>query len=320
MNNLAASSEVSIPKNLIWFRRKRRGIQPLEINEITILIINDGSTDRTVQVAQDLGVTQIISHNTNKGLATAFRSGLAASLKMGADIIVNTDADNQYPGAAIPALIQPILQQKADIVIGDRQTSQITHFSFTKKFLQKVGSAIVRYVAGIHVPDAPSGFRALSKQAALRLNIFTRYTYTLEMIIQAGKKNLQVVWVPVRINPKTRKSRLVKSNFNYVVRSAGTILRLFLLYEPLRTFLYLGIPFFFTGLALWLRFLVLMLIGESARGSNIQSIIVGAVLIITSVLLFAIGLIGEVMTINRLIQEETLYHLKEMNLGGKSQN
>jgi glycosyltransferase involved in cell wall biosynthesis len=284
------------------------------VDEIAILVIDDGSTDRTVDVARELGVTHIVSHNTNKGLATAFKTGLETCLRLGADIIVNTDADNQYPGASIPELIRPILSQQADIVIGDRQIHQIPHFSPTKKVLQKVGSMVVRYVSGTEIPDAPSGFRALSREAALRLNLVTQYTYTLEMLIQAGKKNLEIIWIPITTNHFTRKSRLVKSSANYVMRSAGTILRLFLLYEPLRTFVYIGTPFLGTGVLLWLRFLILMLMGETARGSNVQSIIVGAVLIIISILIFIIGLIGEILAINRLLQEETLYYLKRLNL------
>lgn len=280
------------------------------VDEIEILVIDDGSTDHTVDVARRLGVHHIAQHPINRGLAAAFKTGLEASLRCGADIIVNTDADNQYPGHYIPDLVRPILDEQADMVIGDRQTHDISHFSMTKKVLQSVGSGVVRFVSDTTVPDAPSGFRAMSRETALRLNILTGYSYTLETIIQAGKKGLTLAHVPIHTNPQTRQSRLVKSNLNYVKRSAGTILRLFLLYEPLRTFLYLSLPPFLLGTVLWVRFLVLMLLGEAARGSHIQSIVVGSVAIIISGLVFAIGLLGEMLAVNRYLHEETLYYLK----------
>jgi glycosyltransferase involved in cell wall biosynthesis len=280
------------------------------IDEIEILIINDGSADRTSDVARELGVHHIAEHHVNRGLATAFKTGLDACLQQGADIIVNTDADNQYPGRYIADLVRPILDHKADMVIGDRQTSEIAHFSPSKKLLQHVGSGVVRFASGTSIPDAPSGFRAMSREAALRINILTGYSYTLETIIQAGKKGLVVSHIPITTNPQTRKSRLVKNNLDYVKRSASTILRLFLLYEPLRSFVYLSLPLLLVGLVLWGRFLVLMLLGESARGSNVQSILVGSVMIIISGLVFTIGLLGEMLAINRHLQEETLYYLK----------
>lgn len=282
------------------------------VDVIEYLIIDDGSTDRTVEVARELGVQHIVSHNTNKGLAAAFNTGLMACLERGADIIVNTDGDNQYPGDAIPALVQPLLDNQADMVIGDRQTHKIAHFSPVKKRLQRVGSSVVRYVSGTEVPDAPSGFRALSREAALRINAFTSYSYTLETIIQASKKNLTLAWVPITVNPKTRESRLMKSTISYVRRSGMTILHVFLLYEPLRTFSYLAVPFLALGAILWGRFLVLMLMGEAARGSNIQSILVGAVAILIAFLVFVFGLVGHLVSINRQLHEETLYQLKKM--------
>lgn len=301
------NEEATLPVTLAELPRQIDGVDQIEV-----LVIDDGSTDRTVEVARSLGVAHIVHHHTNQGLAAAFKNGLEACLQLGADIIVNTDADNQYPGQYIPHLIQPILEGRADMVIGDRRPDQIEHFSPTKKVLQRLGSAVVRYASGTSVPDAPSGFRAISRHAAMRLNILTSFSYTLETIIQAGKKNLTVVHIPVKVNQETRKSRLVKNNFNYVMRSAGTILRLFLLYEPLRTFTYFSIPFLLVGVVLWGRFLVLMLIGESARGSNIQSVVVGSVAIIVSGLVFMIGLLGEILAINRHLNEETMYHLKRV--------
>lgn len=287
------------------------------IDEIEILVIDDGSTDRTAAVARELGVHHIAQHQINRGLAAAFKTGLEACLQQGADIIVNTDADNQYPGRYIADLVRPILDGQADLVIGDRQTATIEHFSRSKKVLQHIGSSVIRFASNTQVPDAPSGFRALTRETALRMNILTGYTYTLETIIQAGKKGLTVAHVPITTNPQTRKSRLVKSNLDYVKRSMGTILRLFLLYEPLRSFIYLSLPLILGGLILWGRFLVLMLLGESARGSNVQSIMVGLAALIIGGLVVAIGLLGEILAINRQLQEETLYYLKRAQLQPK---
>jgi glycosyltransferase involved in cell wall biosynthesis len=239
---------------------------------------------------------------------------------MRADIIVNTDADNQYPARYIPALIQPILDGKADMVIGNRQVDKIDHFSPQKKFLQKLGSWVVRYISRSNVPDAPSGFRAFSREAALRINVLTGYTYTLETIIQASKKNLTIVHIPITTNPKTRESRLIRSPQQYVIRSAVTILRLFLLYEPLRTFFYLGIPFLLVGVGLWVRFLILTVLGETARGSHVQSIIVGSVAILIAFIVFVIGLLGDIVAINRRLQEEVLYFMKQNAFSASSAN
>lgn len=281
------------------------------IDQIEYLVIDDGSADRTSEVARQLGVHHVVRHRVNRGLAAAFNTGITTALEMGADIIVNTDADNQYPGAAIADLVRPILEGQAEMVIGDRQIHQIAHFSPLKKFLQRLGSGVVRYVSGTDVPDAPSGFRALTREAALRLNILTRYSYTLETIIQAGKKNLDIAFVPVTVNADLRESRLVKSSLNYVFKSALTILRLFLLYEPLRTFSYISIPFLVVGGGLWLRFLIFMLMGQTVRGSNIQSVVVGSVAIIIAGLIFTIGLLGDIIAINRQLLEEQVYLLKK---------
>ncbi len=283
-----------------------------QIDQIETLVIDDGSTDRTVEVARQHGVHHIVSHPTNKGLAAAFKTGLEAALERGADIIVNTDGDNQYPGAAIPDLVRPVLLGQADIVVGDRQTDTIPHFSAAKKLLQKAGSAVVRYVSGTNIPDAPSGFRAYSREAALQTHVFTGFIYTLETVIQAGKKHLTITYVPITTNPHTRESRLFRSILGYIWRSAGTILRLFLLYEPLRTFSYASVPFFAMGLILWGRFLVLMLRGLSTRGANVQSIIVGSVALIAGALVLLLGLLGELLAINRRMNEELLYRLKKI--------
>jgi glycosyltransferase involved in cell wall biosynthesis len=303
------NEEATLPATLAELPRHIDGI-----DEIEILIINDGSTDDTVRVAREHGVHHVISHAVNKGLATAWQTGINASLALGADIIVNTDADNQYPGRYIADLVRPILASEADIVIADRQTSKIHHFSRTKKTLQALGSAVVRHVSNTDVPDAPSGFRAYSREAALRLNVLTYYTYTLETIIQAGHKNLKITSVPVTTNAKLRESRLISSNTRYVLRSTTTILRFFMLYMPLRTFTYFSLPFVFGGMILWARYGALWLMGETARGSNVQSVIVGAALLLIGFLIFLFGLIGDLIAINRRLHEETLYHLKQATL------
>lgn len=284
------------------------------IDEIEILIIDDGSVDNTVEVARQYGVHHIVKHPSNQGLATAFQSGLTACIQLGADIIVNTDADNQYPGHYIPELVQPVLDNQADLVIGDRQTHAIKHFSPLKRFLQHMGSAVVRFISDTHVPDAPSGFRAMSRQTALRFHVFTRYTYTLETIIQASNYNLKILSVPIKTNPKLRESRLMKSTTSYVIRSASTILQLFLLYQPLRTFTYISVPFFIVGGFFWLRYLVILLFNTPERGANIQSITVGGVLITIGVFTILIGLVGKIIAFNRRLQEEILYHLKQNSL------
>lgn len=295
----------TLPQTLAELPTEIAGIDVLEW-----LIIDDGSADATAAVAREHGVHHIVRHKVNKGLATAFQTGIRACMERGADIIVNTDADNQYPGRFIPALVQPILDQKADLVIGDRQTDQIEHFSPIKKRLQSWGSSVVRIVSQTDVPDAPSGFRAMTRDTALRFNIVTRYTYTLETIIQAGNLNLTIVSVPVQTNAKTRESRLIKSIPQYVARSAMTILRLFMLYKPLQTFLYLSLPFWIIGVGFWLRYFVLFITDNVQRGSNIQSVVVGAVAIILAFILVVFGFIGDLIAVNRRLHEESLYYIK----------
>ena len=256
------NEEETLPLTLAQIPREIPGVESVEI-----LIIDDGSTDRTVEVARRQGVDFIVGHAANKGLARAFRTGLDACLKLGADIIVNTDADNQYPGTEIARLIEPVVQGKADIVIGDRQVGSIEHFSLQKKVLQWLGSLVVRMVSDTNVSDAPSGFRAFSREAALRLTVFTQYTYTLETIVQAGKKNLIIADVPITTGPKTRESRLMPSKWTYVRNSVGTILKLYALYEPLRTFFYISIPFLLGGGGLIARFLYLYFTSQTGVGA-----------------------------------------------------
>ncbi len=282
------------------------------IDEIELLVVDDGSSDRTAQVARDLGVHHIVRLTKNKGLATVFMTGLDACLRLGADIIVNTDADNQYCGQDIIKLVEPILQGKADVVIGDRNTSQIPHFSWMKKQLQRLGSWVVRQVSNTEIPDATSGFRALSREAALQMNVVSRFTYTLETIIQAGKKNLAVTYVPVRTNPQTRRSRLFKSNWVYIKRSVATILRIYTMYEPLKMFSYIGAILFGMGLILGMRFLYFYFTAGGA--GHIQSLILTAVLLIVGFQIFVMGLLADIIGSNRQLIENALYRLRKLEL------
>ncbi len=282
------------------------------IDEVEILVVDDGSTDRTVEVAKKLYVDHIVRFNKNKGLAHAFSSGLDASIKFGADIIVNTDADNQYKGEDIPKLIKPILEHKADIVVGDRQVSSIEHFSFTKKILQRVGSWVVRQFSGTNIKDTTSGFRAYSKDAALRLNIVSGYTYTLESIIQAGKKQMEIVHVPVRTNKPLRESRLFKSIPAYIQRSVATIIRMYTMFQPLRVFFYIGFSFFSLGFLGILRFLYYFF--TSGGSGHIQSLVISGTLIILGFMLIMIGLVADIISFNRRLIEDTLYRVRKIEL------
>ena len=251
------NEESTLPLVMRDMPRSIPGVDVLET-----LVIDDGSSDRTVEVASQCGVTHIVRHNGNKGLATTFQSGLDACLRLGADIIVNTDGDNQYPQQKIPELVGPILRGEADMVVGDRQVTQIEHFSPAKKVLQVLGSWVVRQASGTPVPDAPSGFRAMSREAALRFNVITKYTYTLETIVQAGKKNIKVASIPVTTNKVTRPSRLVRGIFDYIKKSSATIVRIYALYEPLKVFFYIGGLLILLGL--FTRPVALILAGEMA--------------------------------------------------------
>jgi len=284
------------------------------VNTIETLVVDDGSSDHTVDVAIRLGVDHIIRLPGHKGLAAAFQTGLDACLRLGADIIVNTDGDNQYPQADIPRLIVPILENEADIVIGDRQVHTIPHFSPLKKRLQQWGSWVVCLASGIRAPDATSGFRAYSREAALRMSVLTRYTYTLETLIQAGKKGLRVAYVPVQVNQPTRDSRLIRSNWAYVKQSAATILRLYVFYEPLRTFSYISLPFVVVGLFALLRFLYFHFTGQTGVGRHVQSLVFGGTLLTIGFLLFILGVIADIIAANRMLIEETLYRVKRMEI------
>jgi glycosyltransferase involved in cell wall biosynthesis len=272
------------------------------IDTVEWLIIDDGSSDRTVEVAKEHNVDHIVQLPYNQGLAKGFMTGVDAALKAGADIIVNTDADNQYRGEDIPKLIEPILRGKADMVVGARPIANIQEFSPIKKTLQKLGSWAVRLASNTTVPDAPSGFRAFSREAAIRLNVFNSYTYTLETIIQAGQNGIAVTSVPVGTNPMLRPSRLVKSIFSYVQRSLFTILRIFMLYKPLRFFLFFGSIPFSMGFALGVRWLVYFLMGTER--TRLPSLILATILILIGVQFWIFGLVADLLAANRKLMED----------------
>ena len=309
------NEEEYLPITLSELPREIDGIDTVEW-----MVIDDGSTDKTVEIARKHGADHIVQHHQHKGLAAAFKTGIEACVNFGADIIVNTDADNQYPAKYIADLVSSIIKGKTDIVIGDRETDKIQHFSLTKRILQKIGSWAVRKVSGTDIPDAPSGFRAYSKEAAMRLNILSDYTYTLETIIQAGKKNLNMMHITIQTNPTNRPSRLLKSNWNYVLRSAGTIFKLFVLYEPQKFFFFLSFPFILIGSGLWIRFLILRILEEGMRGEYIQSVIVGGVCLLIGVFICCLGLIGEFLAKNRQLLEEQIYLQKQRISKNHSKN
>jgi glycosyltransferase involved in cell wall biosynthesis len=286
------------------------------IGRIEVLIIDDGSTDDTVAVAQRYEVDHIVSHGTNRGLAATYQTAIDTALRLGADIIVNTDGDHQYPGNRIGDLIAPIFRGEADLVIGDRQPHTLQHFSPTKRMLQWVGSWVVRVASGTNVPDATSGFRAISREAALRQIVLTRFSYTLETLIQAGKKGLRVAHFPIVVNPPAphRPSRLVKSNWDFVTRQAATILRIYMLYEPLRTFLFLATPSLLAGIFLLARFLYFYFTLQTDAGRHIQSLLIGGTLLIVGFLIVVVGVLAEISATQRALLEEMLYRQRKAEL------
>ncbi len=284
------------------------------IDCIEFMVVDDGSVDRTSEVARELGVHHVVRHPTNLGLARAFQTGIDAALRFGADIIVNTDADNQYPGRYIPELIAPVAARRVDIVIADRQTGEIEHFSPLKRLLQKAGSATVRGLSGTTVRDAPSGFRAYSREAALRLTVLSNFSYTLETIIQAGKMGLKIIDIPITTNPPMRPSRLHKSMTQFVFRQAATMLRLYAFYEPLKTFSTLSMPFLLVGLATWVRFGYLSLIGQSGIGRHIQSLTIGTGLLLVGILVLLFGVQADIANKHRQLTQMVLYRLRKFEL------
>ncbi len=282
------------------------------VDEIEYLVVDDGSTDRTVEVARELGVHHIVRLRQNRGLARAFTAGLDAALQAGADIIVNTDADNQYYGGDVGQLIQPILEQRADIVIGDRGVAALEYFSPVKRWLQRLGSWIVERASDMPIPDATSGFRAFTRDAALRLTVLSDYTYTLETLIQAGARRMTVTYVPIRTNPKTRQSRLMRSIPSFMALSAVTIIRFYVMYRPIRAFTMIGGSLIGGGMVLGLRFLYFYLQGQG--GGNVQSLILAAILTIVGFQVCLIGLMADSVRMNRQMLDETLYRVRRMEL------
>lgn len=281
------------------------------IDEIEYLIINDGSLDNTVEVAEKWGVNYVVNFKRNKGLAKGFMAGIDACLRQGADIIVNTDADNQYVAADIEKLVRPILDGKSDIVIGERPIDETEHFSPLKKKLQHFGSWVVREASATDIPDAPSGFRAYSKEAALRLNVVNEYTYTLEQIVQAGRNKMAIMSVPIRTNGELRPSRLFGSMFSYIKKSMLTIVRAYIMYKPLRFFVSLGCVPLLIGVALGIRFIILFFMGSG--NGNIQSLILCSLMIMIGVLIIVLGMLADVIAANRKMLEDIQYHVRKVD-------
>lgn len=302
------NEELTLPETIADLPRAVAGFERVEW-----LVIDDGSTDRTCQVARELGVDHVVSHGTNRGLAAAYMTGLEHGLRFGADVIVNTDADNQYQASGIPVLTAPVLSGEADLVVGERPIEQIDDFSRVKKLLQRLGTRVVRAFSGTEVRDAASGFRAVSREAALRLRVFGRYTYTMETLVQAGWEGLRVVSVPVGVNPKTRESRLVRSLPRYVFRSATTIVRTFALYKPFRFFMTLGVPFFALGAALVTRWFAYFLLSDTYN-SRLPSLFFGLGAILLAVQVWMVAFVADLMAANRRLTAEQLLLMRTVAL------
>lgn len=280
------------------------------IDEIVVLVIDDGSTDKTIEIAKKHGVKDFVVHSQNQGLAKSFSDGLDYALSRGADIIVNTDGDNQYPQQDIGRLVQPILDGKAEIVIANRQTNKVEHFSLLKKFLQKFGSWVVNKAAGTKIPDAASGFRAYSKEAAIRMNVITAFSYCTETIIHAGNKRIPIASINVTTNPKTRESRLFKNMWQHIYKSAVTIIRSFTMHKPYVIFISSGLFLFVLGAIPFIRYGIIYIDGD--RGQHIQSLILGAILIFASIISIALGIIADLIRTNRILIEDNLERTKKL--------
>ena len=303
----AYNEAATIARTIADLPRRIPGIVSIEF-----LMIDDGSTDNTIAIARRAGVHHIVRLLNHRGLATAFKAGIDAALAAGADIIVNTDADNQYKGAEIQILVEPILRGEAEVVIGDRQTANSPHMGILKRQLQQLGSWAVGIAAGKRIPDVTSGFRAFTREAALQMNVFNPFTYTLETIIQAGHRNLSIVSVPITTNEPTRPSRLYRGNFNYVRKSIVTIFRIYALYRPLKTFFMMGAVLFLAGALIGARFLSFYFAGDP--GGHVQSLILASILLIIGFQTMLIGLLADLISVNRRVNEELLLRLRRTQL------
>lgn len=301
------NEEETLPLVVNSIPRKIKGIDVVEI-----MIIDDGSKDKTIEVAKKLGVDHIVKHRKNKGLAATFYDGIQESLRLGADIIVNTDGDNQYPQEDIPKLIQPIMDGDFDMVIGDRETAKIAHFSPLKKRLQRLGSDMVNKAAGTNIPDAVSGFRAYSRVAAMDLNVVTTFSYCTETIIHAGKKRVPMTYIAVKTNPKTRESRLFKNMRQHIYKSTQTIFRSYAMHEPFKIFFTFGVLLFVIGTLPFFRYLWLVLDHGEPVAGHLQSLLVGGVLALMGFLTIVLGVIADLIAINRKLLEESLHKLREI--------
>ena len=307
------NEEATLPQTLADIPSQIEGVDSIEI-----LVIDDGSEDSTTDIARQYGINHLIINKHNMGLAKSFSIGLDACLKAGADIIVNTDGDNQYCGADIAELVKPILEAKADIVVGDRQTNTIEHFSSRKKFLQKFGSSVVRRLSGLEIPDAVSGFRAFSKDAAIKLNVLSSFSYTIEILIQAGKRNLNVASVPIRTNPKTRESHLSKNLFHFIERQLTTILRIYAMYQPLKVFFFLALILSSIGAIPIIRFLYFYF--TSGGNGHVQSLLLGSVFLLMGFITFLFGLIADLISNNRQLSEQALEKIKRLELENRDKS
>ncbi len=299
------NEEKTLPLVLESIPKKIKGI-----NEIVVLIIDDGSTDKTIEVAKHYGVKHFVRHPKNMGLARSFHDGINYALGIGADIVVNTDGDNQYPQERIGDLVQPILNGEAEIVVGDRQTATIAHFSGFKKLMQRFGSWVVNKAARTNIPDAASGFRAYSKEALLRINIITQFSYCMETIIQAGNKRIPITSIKIETNPKTRESRLFKNIWQHMYKSSAAIIRSYIMYRPHLLFFSLGTLLLVGGLAPFARYAIIYIQGD--RGDHIQSLLLGAVLLFASIIAFTLAIIADLIRTNRTLAEDALERLKRL--------
>lgn len=302
------NEEQTLPSVLATIPREIPGI-----DEIEILVIDDGCTDRTVEVAREHGVTEFVRHSRNQGLGRSFRDGVVRALELGADILVNTDGDNQYPQERIAALVRPILDREADVVVADRQTQLIDHFSKSKKLLQRAGSAVVNRAAGTNLPDAASGFRAYSRESLMVLNTITRFSYCMETIIQAGNKRLAIASIPISTNAQSRESRLFRSTPEHVAKSAAAIVRSYMMYKPYVLFAWITAVFGVLGLIPFVRYGVLWL--SDREDGHLQSLLVGAVLLILAFMSLMLGVISDLIRTNRVLIEDNLEHTKRARFG-----